>query len=496
MRKKKTNIENIKNSVEASSIYQPDRNFALWHSLDPKQEISDWQLDTIWRRARSLYTNTPEVQMAVKTMSLLMGYILPKPSTRDKKFNEAARKAFMRRAMNPRLFESSGRLNFLQAQKWIEERAIIDGDNLTVLTKHNYDKGGGITLYSAPQVTGNEKNRNNKRIGTVMGRGGRVSKYLIKDFNDNTVFEVPASRCIMYTHSNDPTDPRSVSELIGAICTAKDIDDINKLQKQQVKVASTFGLVETKDVNDKRSGLNDLIQQRRNGGPIKVEEEQPLYIDGVKAISLEPGRKLETLQNHNPSNETRAFVKDLLRNLAFSVGLDPEVLYDVNSLGSGAIRFSLAKSKDWARTRNYDREVWANKIYQHIIACEIEAGRLAPCKFAEETFNVEWILRNEWSIDLRHDAQAFLNLYNQGLVTGDYWTLSHYGLTLEEVAAKRADEMLHIREVAESFGLPIEALIPNQLGSTPIDWQQNEETEHNCPEDTEPESVEIEEKDK
>ena len=96
---------------------------------------------------------------------------------------------------------------------------------------------------------------------------------------------------------------------------------------------------------------------------------------------------------------------------------------------------------------------------------------------------MQLILRNEWSIDLRHDAQAFINLYNQGLVSGDEWTLSHYGMTLEEVAEKRADELLHIKDIADTYGLPIEALIPNQLGGQPINWNG----EHECPADVEPE---------
>lgn len=83
-------------------------------------------------------------------MVLLSGYILPLPKTRDREFNKAAREVFMRRAMNPRLFETSGRLNFLQTQKWLEERSIIDGDALTVLTRIGADKGGGIALYAAP----------------------------------------------------------------------------------------------------------------------------------------------------------------------------------------------------------------------------------------------------------------------------------------------------------------------------------------------------------
>lgn len=479
--------------VDAGAWFSPDRNFNLWPSFDPRLEINNWQMETIWRRSRSLFANSPEIRQAVKQMRLLMGYILPLPKTRDKEFNRAAREAFMRRAMNPRLFEASGRINFLQAQKWIEERAIIDGDNLTVLTKHNYDKGGGIALFSAPQITGNEPVGDNLRTGVIMGRAGRVSKYLIKDFTTKAVQEIPASRCVLYSHNPDPADPRAVSELLAGICTCKDIEDINRLHKQQTKLAALFGLIETKDINDKRSGLNDLIQKRRKGGDTncaEIKEENPLIVDGVKAITLEPGRDLKTLHNTNPSNETRAFVKDLIRNLAFSVGLDPEVLYDINALGSGSIRFSLAKCRDWARERNNDREVWANRIYQHIIASEIEAGRLAPCKYAEDTYNVKWILRNEWSIDLRHDAQAFISLYNQGLVTGDEWTLSHYGMTLEEVAEKRADEFCHIKEIAETYNLPVDLLIPNQLGGSPIDW--SEDKEHTCPEDGEPESTEPE----
>lgn len=478
--------------VDAGAWFSPDRNFNLWPSFDPKQEISNWQMETIWKRARALYANSPEIRNAVKQIVLLSGYILPLPKTRDKEFNAAARRVFMNRAMNPRLFEASGRLNFLQAQKWIEERSVIDGDALTVLSRTRLDNGGMIALYSAPQITGDKPAADNLRTGCVMGRSGRVQKYLIRDFTSKEILEIPASRCVMFSHNPDPADPRTVSELLTGICTCKDIDDINRLHKQQVKLQALFGLIETKDLNDKRSGINDLIQQRKNKGQCnEVKEEQPLFIDGVKAISLEPGRKLETLNAHNPSNEVRAFVKDLIRNLAYSLGIDPEILYDVNSLGSGAIRFSLAKAKDFARIRNYDREIWANRIYQHIIASEIEAGRLQPCKYAEDTYNVNWILRNEWSIDLRHDAQAFIALYDKGLVTGDEWTLSHYGMTLEEVVEKRADEFAHIKEIAENYGLPVELLIPNAAGSQPINWEADN---HECPVDNEPETTnEIEE---
>lgn len=477
--------------VEAGQWFSPDRNFNLWPSFDPRQEITNWQMDLIWRRARALYANSPEIRNAVKQVKILMGYELPLPNTRDKEWNKAAREVFMRRAMNPRLFEASGRLNFIQYQQWLEERALIDGDALTVMTKIKADGGGQIALYAAPQVTGEKPSEDNLRTGCVVGRSGRVQKYILKDFDSNTYQEIPASRCVMYSHSPNPSDPRTVSELLSGICTAKDVEDINRLHKQMVKLQALFGLIETKDLNDKRSGLNDLIQQRKSkGDACAIHEEAPLIIDGVKAISLEPGRRLETLNSHNPSGEVRAFVKDLIRNLAYSLGLDPEILFDVNSLGSGAIRFSLAKAKDFARIRNYDREVVLNRVYQHIIACEIEAGRLAPCKYAEETYNVQWVQRAEYTIDIRHTAQAFLALYDKGLVTPDEWTIANYGLTFEEVMEQRADAFAHAQMIANQYNIPVSLLIPNTAGNAPIEWTDENTENHECEKDTKPETTE------
>lgn len=462
----------LMNRAEAALLYSPDRHFSLFHNTDPRREISNLDLQTIYKRARQLYNDTPEIRQAVMTLTLLMGTISPRPSTRDEEFNKKARAAFLRRVSNPRLFEQSGRLNFFQAQKWIEQRAIIDGDNLTVLTRHAYDKGGGIALYAAPQIIGDDDKQNQThRAGVILGRGGRVEKYLIRDYDSNKSYSIDANKAILYGHSPDPADPRHTSELIGAICTAQDIYEINRLHKQQVKIGATFGLVETKNINDKRSGLNDLVKSRMNKGEGAVQTEQPLVIDGVKAISLEAGRDLKTLHNTNPSNEVRQYVRDLINSLAYSVGIDPQILYNPDTLGSASTRFILAKAKDWARTRLYDRELWANRIYQHVIACEIEAGRLQPCQYPEEQYSVTWINRTEWSIDLGHDANNFISLVNAGLADPNHWTLSHYDMTVEEIAERTAHDKAHIKQIAEDYGLPYEALLPNAIGGSPIEWR-------------------------
>ncbi len=472
----KNKMKKLENRAESALLYSPDRNFNLadFFSIDPRNQISKWDMQTIYKRARALYLNTPEIKQAVSTLCLLMGTLTPRPATRDEEFNKLAREAFLKRATNPRLFESTGRLNFFEAQNWIEKRAIIDGDNLTVLIKHGFDKGAGVALFSAPQICSHEDKEFNTTMGVKLGKSGKAQKYFVKDYYLNKTIEIDANRAILYAHNADPNEPRATSELITAIATAQDIYEINKLHKQQVKIGATFGLIETKNIADKRSGLNDIIAQRqasRNGEEItQPAQEQPLIIDGVKAITLEPGRDLKTLHNQNPSNEVRAYVHDLINSLAYSVGIDPQVLYNPETLGSASTRFILAKAKDWAKSRLFARENWANRIYQHFLSCEIESGRLRPCKYPEDTFNVTWINRTAWSIDLGHETNNFIAQKNAGLADGNTWTLANYGLTVEEIAERTAHDLAHIREIAERYKLPVESLIQNMAGATPINW--------------------------
>ena len=81
-RKKKEEVIEISNAIgiDAAS-WSADRCFNLWPSLDPKDEVGSWQLEKIYKRARSLYANCPEIKNAVDTMALLVGHLMPLPQT-------------------------------------------------------------------------------------------------------------------------------------------------------------------------------------------------------------------------------------------------------------------------------------------------------------------------------------------------------------------------------------------------------------------------------
>lgn len=141
----------------------------------------------------------------------------------------------------------------------------------------------------------------------------------------------------------------------------------------------------------------------RNGGKIQSDNEEkpaPLMLGGVMATTLSQGHHIELLTDKRPSNETRAFCKDLINSLAFSVGLDYALLYAPQELGSAGVRFLIAKAKDWSEQRQQARRIWCNRVYKHIIAGEIAAGRLEPCPDNATAYDVKFVSKTHWSIDL------------------------------------------------------------------------------------------------
>lgn len=151
-----------------------------------------------------------------------------------------------------------------------------------------------------------------------------------------------------------------------------------------------------------------------------------------QAITLSPGHKLETIHDSRPSNEVQAFIKSLVDSIAFSVGLDPVILYRCEDMGSASTRFVIAKAKDVVKARIADKIQWANKIYQYILSCEVAAGRLRPCP-TDKWHAVRWVNSSGWSIDLGRDAKTSIDLITAGLMSADDYCLSSFGKTSEEI---------------------------------------------------------------
>lgn len=466
----------------------PDRALPFLPPLDARQEVDSFDLWLLWSLSRSLYQNFPPVRAAVQAMVDLVGWLMPLPATEDATWNARAAEYFSARAADPLLFSVGGKLNWKEAQQYIERKAIIDGDNLTVLGRAK-DGGGAVAFYAAPQIMSGAA-AENAAAGVEVDKTGRVVAYHVLPYLPSVSQEmpkpvsIPAAAAVLYQHEPDPARHRGVPELAAVINDCLDLKDIAGFVKASIKLAASVALVETKDVQDARAEQAAKFMQRAGGCPAAAsaggnEPSLPPFapvslVQGTRMVSLAPGRKVQILHDSRPSNESMQFAKRLIANLAYNWGVDPELLFYVSELGSAGARFSLQKLSRRLAARRLQKENWASVVYRHILACGIAAGHL-PVPNVPNWAAVRWIPQADLTIDRGREISGVINSVREGLADADRWTLATEGMTFERVIRRRAENLAAAHRAAEEHGVPMAELLPGAVGAAVVPAAEHKE---------------------
>lgn len=431
--------------------------------LQPNQDIDGWDLRTIWQRGRALYENSPQIRKAVKNMVHFTGGLQPLPMTQDAEWNRLALAAFLARVKNPFTFDVAGRVNYRQALRFMERRAIIDGDVAVVPTRAA-DGGALFAFYTAPQISGGGDN------GVEVDSTGRAVAYYIATSVDAEPVRLDAHRVVLYQHDPDPTRLRGHSELVAALRTANDVHNIVGYAKNGQRLSNSMGLVGTRAVGAKGPDIGRTIGGAKRNGACGDEAPKTEMGTGLSITYLPEGCDIRAIQDGRPSNQLQEFFKFLVRCIAQGVGLDPEVLFYSNEMGSAAVRFSLAKVQKWQEERLEDLEVVCNRIWRHVIACEVASGRLRPCQ-DRAWMNVRWVPGRDMTIDTPRVARAQIDLVRENMADNMDFTLRTTGLTPQQLADQRAAEVAYEKAVAAKYGLTLAELRPGMPGTqvAPVD---------------------------
>lgn len=426
--------------------------------LLPNMDIDGWDLRTIWQRGRALYENSPQIRKAVKNMVHFTGGLTPLPMTQDAEWNALAAAAFKARTKNPFTFDVAGKVNYKQALRFMERHAIIDGDVAMVPTRAA-DGGALFAFYTAPQISGGGLH------GVETNAQGRpVAYYIVADDVSKPV-KLEAHRVVLYQHDPDPTRLRGHSELVAALRTANDVHNIVGYAKNGQRLSNSMGLVGTRAVGAKGSDIGRAIGGGGKRNASTGEEAPKTEMGtGLSITYLPEGCDIRSIQDGRPSTQLQEFFKFLVRCIAQGVGLDPEVLFYSNEMGSAAVRFSLAKVQKWQEERLEDLEVVCNRIWRHVIACEVASGRLRPCH-DKAWQNVRWVPGRDMTIDTPRVARAQIDLIRENLADSMDFTLRTTGLTPQQLAEQRAAEVAHAKTVAAQYGLTYAELCPGVPGA-------------------------------
>lgn len=444
---------------------RPDPGGLLaWPTLNPRAEVTQWDMQRLYRAARALAYNSGAIHRALEYCVNAQGWLLPQPCTPDEDWNAAARRHFMRLATKPRLFDQSGALNFITAQLWLEMNRAIDGDVLVVASM--FKDFPCFSFYRAPQVS-EDGTGGGEDSGVVTNAQGRATAYKLFDYNTGSYRTIPAHAAWLYRHAPDPATPRGVSDLVRGVNAARDLMELSGFIKAAAKLSAAIGLVEVKRETDKAPGMMGNFGLTTASEPM-AEGQRSLFtrmMGGAQVVSLAPGRDVKVISDSRPGPNTITFMEKIKEEVADGIGLPADILYSAGKLGSAGVRLDLADVARWVEKRHHWRKPMLNWMWNYYMAAEIAAGRLRPPhegSFAE----VYWVPCRDMTIDVGRVAAASINLVREGLMSPAAFTLASEGKLPEDIAREKARLLAKIHALEQEFNLPHGSLHQSALGAT------------------------------
>jgi capsid protein len=155
----------------------------------------------------------------------------------------------------------------------------------------------------------------------------------------------------------------------------------------------------------------------------------------------------------------------LVSTLAFSLGLDPSVVFFPEKLGSASARFTLGVMGRTIRRRLRQRAELMSFMWEHFVACEVAAGRLRPCG-ADNWLSVRWVPLRDLTIDAGREISGTINAVREGLADADRWCMSTEGKTQREILRERAENIRYAQELAAELGVALADIMPGAVGAT------------------------------
>lgn len=415
----------------------PRRGMIVWPTLDSRKELPPRARKEIIKRARWADSNVGLAIRAIDGPANLIGNLTPQSVSGDPAWSKEAEEVMRRRFDNPLAFDRAGELDFFGWQDAITRGALRDGDTVTALLEAKAGGGAQVLLYGAHQVDNGRADKvpGGLRDGVFSDKMGRPLGYRLINADDATKFRtLPANAAIFHSYKKHGS-VRGVSSVAHAISNILDIVEILADSKHGIKVANQWGVaLETAPgaVGDGGVG-EELAAFLGNGDNESADKDanDALFLDSIlqggRMQSTPAGSKITTLSDDRPHPNQLNLLRWLVRDVAWGLGLSPEVLWELAGLNGTATRYLMAETRKWVRRRQRRLAMSCQRLWTYAVSREIKAGRLRQ-PTTDRWWMCKWIPEADPTIDVGRDGKLELE------------QLDNNALTYQEYFAKRGQD--------------------------------------------------------
>jgi len=449
------------------------RGRARWDSLGARDEVSASDRVELMRSARWGEANIGLVARAITGPSRLIGYLKPQAETGDPELDKRIEEAWHLRTDHAPAFDMAAGMDFEGWQDWVKRSKIRDGDALTVLTE-GPGMGARVMMYEAHQIGDGKreaKKPKNLADGVFLDRFGGRAGFRLLDAKGEVMKSVPRERAIYHADEVRAGRPRQVSGLGHAVSNFKDTVEILGYTKQAVKVAALWAawleqspnaegeedpgadlkgfiddLPESVDLDE----LTDAVEGATGTGDEGLVLTLDQMIQGGRFQEFAPGQQMKTTNDSRPHPNTLGMLSWLVRDIAWGIGIAPEVLWDPGSINGTGMRYVMAETRRFVEVQQASLRRDCQRLWMYVLAKEIKAGRLDIPAGVSCWWKARWVPQADMTIDRGRDGKLMLELLREGYMTEtDYW--ASLGLDFEEQERRKAWEVKRKVEIAGEF---------------------------------------------
>jgi capsid protein len=211
-----------------------------------------------------------------------------------------------------------------------------------------------------------------------------------------------------------------------------------------------------------------VTAQSRSGSTINVEQMR----EGGMVAQLLENEELSVIHDGRPHPNQMVLLEWLVRDIAWGVGLSPEVLWDLAKQTGPSQRYLMAETQRWIEHEQARLKQACQRFYTYFIAKAVKNGELPPPP--KNWWWAEWIPQADLTIDRGREGRLELEQLESGVMSlNDYH--ARKGRDWESVEMQKAREILRRREIEAEMGLDEGALDGFKQKQLDIQEDQNED---------------------
>ncbi|MHA1544616.1 MAG: phage portal protein [Alphaproteobacteria bacterium] len=468
-----------------------NRGYVVFPNLDTRKEINHSNRTEIMRKSRWLYDNNGLARRIIRGLARQLGYLSPKPTTPDRKWNSLAKKYFQLKTGTPQAFDASGKYGFNSYQLNLARLWLKDGDSLTVFAEGK-DGSPQIKCFEGHQVGDmlkdrfnqfrKAKNRERARVwldGALVGKDNEHHAYRIIHPDDpKRGSTVSAKVAHLYTLWERPGQPRGIGALHHAVNHMLDTAEILSDVKLGIKNSNQIGFYLKGREGAVKVGNKGIARDLRKqnvsraddptttGDESSTDEGLPVEdVFGGSHIYQNADWEPHVLADPRPHPNNIDLLRWLVREVCLGLDFPPELIWEIGSLNGNTSRILNEDAQESLDSHRMELNLpFCQRTWFNVIGRGIALGELPEPVIPEDMeglvgfWSVDWSAPPRKTIDRGREGRLNMEERSRMMRTLDRHFTETYQTDWTDETNQFLDEIETVLDMAEERDWPEERI--------------------------------------